>query len=306
MQLANYFRLWLDGRDLTPRTRELYLHLFARHLDRDLGAFSLSSITPDIVEHWHSARRRVVGGMQAAKAYRLLHAVLNTAVADELLLSSPCRSPANGREDSPERPLLTPAQVLALADAIDPRYRALVLVAGTGGLRLGELLGLRLVDVDLSAGTVQVEQAATHMMSGARLLGPPKSLAGRRVVTLPAFVVDALRRHLAARSRDSAVSHVFTTPAGQPLDKATLYRAWRAARAKVGLDHVTLHDLRHAAATFAAWAGASTRELMARIGHSSPWAALRYQHAVPERDHDIACRLDEIFTQARLELAKSG
>ena len=61
------------------------------------------------------------------------------------------------------------------------------------------------------------------------------------------------------------------------------------------MTHITLHDLRHAGATLAAWSGASTRELMARLGHSTPAAALRYQHASRHRDREIADRLDELF-----------
>ncbi|MGQ0825115.1 MAG: hypothetical protein ACT4OX_08855 [Actinomycetota bacterium] len=60
-----------------------------------------------------------------------------------------------------------------------------------------------------------------------------------------------------------------------------------------------MHDLRHAGATLAAQAGATTRELMARLGHSSPRAALRYQHASAERDRGLAARLDELFTRPR-------
>jgi integrase len=237
--------------------------------------------------------------MQAAKAYRLLRAVLNTAVADDLLVRNPCRLPGAGQEHSPERPLATPQQVLALADAIDQRYRALVLLAATGGLRLGELLGLRRSHVDLRAGTVRVEEQATQMMSGARLIGPPKSAAGKRTVALPVLAVEALTRHVEAFVGTDDEAYVFNTPAGAPLDKATLYRSWRAARTEVGLDHVTLHDLRHAGATLAAWTGASTKELMARLGHSSARAALRYQHAASSRDQEIARRLDAVFADAR-------
>ena len=72
-------------------------------------------------------------------------------------------------------------------------------------------------------------------------------------------------------------------------------RAWAAAREATGLTHVTLHDLRHAGATLAAWTGASTKELMARLGHSTPRAALRYQHAASRRDREIADRLGRLF-----------
>ena len=56
-------------------------------------------------------------------------------------------------------------------------------------------------------------------------------------------------------------------------------------------EHVRIHDPPQASATVAAWTGAE--ELMARLGHSSPRAALRYQHAATSRDREIAARLDQ-------------
>jgi len=111
--------------------------------------------------------------------------------------------------------------------------------------------------------------------------------------------VVALREHLERHAEPGPEGLVFCNHGGGPLRRATLYSAWLRARAEVGADNVTLHDLRHASATLAAQAGATTRELMARLGHSSPQAALRYQHASPERDRDLAARLDRVFSAPR-------
>jgi len=92
---------------------------------------------------------------------------------------------------------------------------------------------------------------------------------------------------------------VFTGPHGGPLRRATLYTDWNEARRRLGADGVTIHDLRHAGATLSAWGGATTKELMARLGHASPQAALRYQHAAANRDRAIADQLDAVIKQAR-------
>ena len=93
---------------------------------------------------------------QAAKAYRVLRAILNTAVADELLGRNPCTIRGGGTEDARERPMLRHATVLRLAVSIDPRLRCLVLLGGFAGLRTGELLGLQRHDVNPLHGTVSV------------------------------------------------------------------------------------------------------------------------------------------------------
>lgn len=297
--------------DLSPQLRGLHRVMHAAHDEPCLltsaggasgtgniaPAFAttpLTRITPEAVRLWHSELTSRAGALQAAKGYRLLRAVLNTAVADGLFLRNPCRIVGGGQEYTPERPLVTPEQVLALAEAIEPRYQALVLLAGTGGLRLGELLGLRRNYVDTATAIVRIEEQATHLMSGEHIVGPPKSAAGKRTVVLPAITVEALNAHLDQYVGAGDDALVFTDPSGQPLHKDVLYKAWRPARAAVGLEHATIHDLRHAGATLAAWTGASTKELMARLGHASPRAALRYQHAAESRDREIAARLDDL------------
>jgi integrase len=72
-----------------------------------------------------------------AKSYRLLKAILNTAVEDGIIRRNPCRIRGAALDKSPERSVLTLRQVMALADAIDPRYRALILLAVFGSLRWG-------------------------------------------------------------------------------------------------------------------------------------------------------------------------
>jgi hypothetical protein len=120
-----------------------------------------------------------------AKAYRLLKAVLNTAVDDGLIRRNPCRIKGASQEKSPERPVLSMRDIGALADAIDQRYHALVLLAIFGSLRSGELAALRRRDIDLEARTVRVSRQVTTLSSGRQVLGAPKSAAGNRFVVVP-------------------------------------------------------------------------------------------------------------------------
>ena len=191
--------------------------------------------------------------------------------------------------------------VLELADTIGPRYRALVLLAGFTGLRTGESLGLRRADVDLLHGEVSVEHQAQEIAGSGRLVLAPKSEAGRRTVALPAVVLESLREHLLAFSGPQADSPVFTGPEGSPLRRATFSRAWqRAVRATGAPDGLRPHDLRHHAATLTArMPGITTKELMARIGHASPRAALIYQHATRERDRAVASYLNDIVATTK-------
>jgi integrase len=113
--------------------------------------------------------------------------------------------------------------------------------------------------------------------------------------------VAELERHLLSYVAASADGSVFTTEAGTPLDANNFRsRVWNPATRAVGLSGLRFHDLRHTAGTLAARTGAATKELMARLGHSSPAAAMVYQHAAEDRDRLIAERLAEMTAEAGL------
>ena len=238
---------------------------------------------------WHSGLvDNGPGATTAAKCYRLLRAILNTAVEDGLLAVNPCTIRGAGAERAPERAIPTIAQVIRLADAVDPRYRALVLLAAFGGLRRGELFGLRRRHVDVATGTVTVEAQRQQLAHGEHVIGPPKSDAGRRTVAVPPQALEALQDHLQRWTEPRPDAWVFTGAKGGALRDAVWQQNWDQARRSIGLPDLHFHDLRHVAATLTAATGAGVKEIMHRLGHSSTQAALRYQHATPERDRAIA------------------
>lgn len=305
--LNDYFEEWLparlvQGRPLTPSTRLGYQRLWTRAIAGSIGKNQLRTLRPERIRSWHGELAVSAGQDQAAKAYRLLRAVLATAEADELIHSNPCRIRGGGQEYHDERPMIATSLVLDLAEAVDRRYRALVLVVGFAGLRTGEALGLRRRDVDLLHGELHVVVQAQEVAGAGRVVLEPKSAAGRRVVALPAIVRQALDQHLATHTPSDPDAPVFTGPTGTPLRRATWSKAWRSAVATTGApDGLRPHDLRHHAATLTArMPGVTTKELMARIGHASPRAALIYQHATAERDRTIASFLDEQIATAAL------
>ena len=146
-----------------------------------------------------------------SKAYRLLRAVLNTAADDELIRRNPCRIKGAGVEHPEERPVLTLAEVMVLAEAVDPRYRMLVLLAVFGSLRWGELVGLRKSDFDLPEGLVHIERAIS-LVNGRQLIKKPKTAAGVRTVALPMWLVPELEQHFARYSEVEPDGRVLRRP----------------------------------------------------------------------------------------------
>lgn len=286
---GEYATAWLAERaDLRPRTAELYRGLLDRHLIPHLGEVPLSQLSPSVVRQWHAGRLRAdVGRSTVAKAYRLLKTILNAAVADEVLPRNPCLLRGAGSERTPERVPPTLLEAHALAEAIQPRWRMLVLLATWSGLRWGELVALRRGSLDVASGRLAVTDQLVETQHG-RELGPPKTDAGRRIVHLPPHLMAELVGHHNRLVGPAAEAWLFCGPLGAPLARRNFTSHWTRARAEAGLPSVRFHDLRHLSATLAATTGASTRELMARMGHSSPRAALVYQHATTDRDQAVA------------------
>jgi integrase len=147
--------------------------------------------------------------------------------------------------------------------------------------------------LDLETDDIEAE------VNGRLLPGPPKTEAGRRTVTLPAVAAVALAEHLTKFAEPGPEGLVFPAPEGGYLRRSNFRRRWwLAATRAAGVEGLRFHDLRHSAATLALTAGANTRELMERMGHTSPAVALRYQHVMAGRDQAIAAALDELVQAA--------
>jgi integrase len=298
--LETYAWRWLADRpNLRIRTVELYEGELRLHILPVLGEVDLADLSPARIRRWHADMIRAgkPSRITVAKCYRLLKTILSTAVDDGLIVRNPCRIKNAGVERSPERPVATIEQVFALVDAIGVKYRAVVLLATFAGLRAGELMGLTRRSLDLQAGTVRVDSQLQELAGGAFHRAPPKTDAGVRTLALPRFVLPELEKHLAEWVGPEPDALLFTGCEGGPLRRAVLWRHWREAVTAVGVEHLRLHDLRHTGNTFAAATGASTKELMARMGHASPQAALRYQHATAQRDAAIAGALDKMVSE---------
>ena len=298
--LRVYAVRWVVERELSDRTRELYLGLLERQVLPSLGNVDLTLITPPRVRAWRQdLLDSGTGGSTVAKAYRLLRAVMNTAVDDEVIARNPCRIKGGGVEPTPERPVIGVEAVLALADAVPERYRALILLATFGSLRWGELMGLRKSDIDLNEGTVSIERSVVEV-GGGLVVKEPKTAAGVRTIALPRSLMPEIARHLERFAEVGADGRVFVGPYGVTPTRRNFGRIWGRAKKDVGEAvpaDLHFHDLRHAGNHFAASSGASTRELMGRLGHASMRAALIYQHRTMTRDRAIAEALDALIEQ---------
>jgi integrase len=300
-----YAEDWVSERVLKARTQELYRGLLRNHLNPTFGHLGLGAIDEQAVRRWRKERLeagplapRPFGAVVVAKAYRLLHSILATASDDRMIKRNPCRIEKAGQEKSPEREIPSLLEVIAVAKALPRRYRMLVLLATFTSLRWGELVALRRESVDLAAGLVKVTETIAELDAGGLRPDTPKSEAGRRTVAIPPELLSELRWHLDNYAGPGERGLIFVGPKGATLRRSNFRQLWNRACDAAGVPGLHFHDLRHLGGTLTAATGATLRELMARLGHSSPRAAMIYQHATGDRDLMIARALGSVASTA--------
>jgi integrase len=282
----------IRGEPLRPRTLKLYEGLLERVIFPTFGDLQLKAIRQTDVDRWYLNLPNNQP-TQKAHAYALLRSLFEQALSEGVVKGpNPCKIRGAGttRRRREIRPVSV-AEVGRLVEETPDRLRAAVLIAAWCGLRFGEVFELRRGDLDLDKPIVHVRRAVVRV-DRVEIIGRPKSDAGVRTVAIPPHLVPALEAHLERHVARSKQALLFTTRSGAHWTHGNFYKAaWIPARTAAGRPDLRFHDLRHTSAVLAAQLGATLAELMARLGHSTSVAALRYQHAAQGRDAAIALAL---------------
>lgn len=295
MTFADYAEQWLAERDLKDRTREHYRKLLDHHLlEAPFASLPLSSITSDDVRAWHAKFGAKTPTMRA-HCYGLLRAIMGTAASDGRIAVNPCviRGAGSARRVHKIRPA-TLDELEIITKEMPERLQPMILLASWLAMRFGEIAELKRMDVDLGDEVIRIRRAVVRVEGGAFRVTTPKSDAGIRDVSIPPHLLPALEDHLSKHVGKERDSLLFPAKQGGHLAPATLNRWFYKARAKAKRPDLRFHDLRHSGAVLAASTGATLAELMARLGHSTPAAAMRYQHAAQGRDREIAALLSKL------------
>jgi integrase len=226
------------------------------------------------------------------RAYGVLAAILDVAVKDRRISVNPARGVNLPRKTSKEHVYLTHPQVVTLAENAGEAHRALVLLLAYTGLRWGEAIGLRVKDLDILRRRINVTVNAVEVGSEIKI-GTPKTHK-RRMVVYPAFLTQSLAKQCEGKSRDDLV---FSDAYGNHLRRTRVSdgsRSWfKTALIKSGLEPMTLHDLRHTAASLAVSSGANVKAVQRMLGHASAAMTLDVYSELFDDDLEaVADRLD--------------
>ena len=304
LTLAQFLTRWLDTvrPSVRPSTYRSYSLIVRLHLVPQLGRVHLAKLSAQQVQS-HLNDKLATG--LSPRSVGIIHAVLRQALNLGVRWGDVPRNVATlvdpPRYHRAEVRPMTPEQARAFLDAAHgQRLEALYAVALALGLRQGEALALRWVDLDLDAGFVTV-RAGLQRVAGRLVLVEPKTPKSRRTIAAPPIVVAALRAHRSRQLQDRLAAgtawqdfdFVFCTQTGGPLDSRNVTRDFQRSLAKAGLPHMRFHDLRHSCASLLLAQGVHPRVVMETLGHSQIALTLNtYSHVIPVLQREAADRME--------------
>jgi integrase len=295
--VAEYAREWASNRSHRASTAVRVKSLVEKHIAQTrLGTQRLSAVKPSEVQAWIADRSRVLSPGTLRLLVTLVRSIFAAAVLDRKRGSNPVPARLSlPRSEKPRIVPLTVEQVDALADAVPERCAAMVITQAGLGLRIAELLALRVQDVDFARRTVKVDWQLTQ--NGLDRV-EPKTPRSKRVLPLPQIVRDALVAHI-AKFPPSEDGSLFTTVRGK-LYRQEHYQARHFAPAvrRAGLpDGTTTHDLRHHFASIMLAAGLSVVAVAELLGHENANLVLStYGHLVPGSEDRMRQAVDSAWS----------
>jgi integrase len=294
---------WEAAGDITAGSAQRYRVLLNNQIMPHLGTRPLQKLTRLELEGWHTALRN--GGLAPrtiGHAHRMLGKALSDAEKDGLVVKNVCkiqRAPKVAKKSE----MAIVRNVPALAKKIrGSRLYVQAIIALFTGMRLGEILALKEERVKLDIGKIEVRESLEETKAHGVRFKSPKTEAGRRDITLPTIVIEALREHrkevLETRMRlglgkPDSQSLLFANIEGGPLRLRAVSEAWGGLAERIGMPEITFHALRHTHASQLIDAGVDIVTITKRVGHSKPDITLRtYAHLFKTDDSKAAAAIN--------------
>lgn len=303
--LADLYPGWYETTAaLKPKTQLDYKSLWDNVVQPEWGDRQLRHVNLADVKAWvancHSKSGKSLGASRSRNAYSLLVQILDHAVDKGLLARNPAREVSPGRRaflpKSPQgdtRNVLTRAELADVGAAAGP-YGDLIRLMGNVGLRFNEAVALKGSDVDFTNNVIRVERTFSDL-NGKLIEQLPKN-GSTRQVPLPA----SLRQSLAERAlKAGQAGYLFTTETGACIRHSNFSRrVWTPALKEAGIvRRVTIHDLRHTAASWLVANRCSVPLLAKMLGHADPALTLRrYSHLFEDDIQRLAASIDAAET----------
>ncbi len=310
--LKAYLEQWLEQvhklSTVRISTYNMYRIVIYKHIIPMLGYVQLQKLTPQQVQVFYT--NKLDEGLSPKRVrgfHSVLHSALENAVKWNLVGRNVCdlvNLPAPQRH---EMQPLTPEQAQHLLQvAREQKLETLLTVAVATGMRRGELLGLHWQDIDFNEGCLYVRRTVGRIGKFGVVVSEPKTKRSRRKITLPGFVIDALKQHQERQQgmREKAGTQwrnkdiVFCNMYGDYLSTTNLQIAFKRLLQSAELPNIRFHDLRHSAASFLAKLNVHPKVVQEILGHSNISMTLDiYSHLFPSTHQEAMSKLNDLFRE---------
>jgi integrase len=307
--VKQYLEYWLEEvhkPTIRISTYMRYRTIVYTHIIPALGDIKLQKLTPQHVNSFY--RQKEKDGLNPNTVviiHRLLRKALENAVKWHYVSYNASKDVSPPRTVKHEMKPLTVEQAHTLLEVVrGQKLEAILTMALTTGMRRGELMALRWSDIDFENKSLQVRHTVSHYAGHGYVENEPKTAKGKRVIILPAFVVDVLKQHrvnqlesrLKVGSAWKDMNLVFPNSRGSYLRSHILLAMFGKVLAEAGLPHMRFHDLRHSAATLLLSMGVQMKVVQEILGHSNmSVTADVYSHMLPTMQQEAMSKWDDAF-----------
>jgi integrase len=317
-RLGEYLEDWLENVHKSKLRVGTYINYkkLIRYIVADLGDIWLLKLTPQQVQTFYA--KKLDAKLSSKIVYNMhgvLHLALKNAVRWGLVSRNVCDLVTPPSIVSREVVPLTEEQARLLIKYVRGHHlEVLLATAVVTGMRRGELLALRWSDIDFARSRLLVLHSVNFIEGYGYVEGKPKTAAGKRVISLPEFLLDMLKEHRAQQlERSKAASRwedhdlVFPNLSGSYLHPGHMGEAFRKLLKEAGLPTIHFHDLRHSAASILLCMGVNVKVIQELLGHSDISITLRtYSHLLPSQQQDVVKTWNEVFRDDGQEHEKQG
>lgn len=280
---------------LKPKTVDSYKYIIENHIKPELGSMRLSLLRPTHIQSMYS--RKLDEGL-SKRTVQYIHAVLrralNIAVKWGLIIRNPTDAVTAPTPPKTPPETLSVDQINTFFDVVrDHMYFPIYCIAVGCGLREGEILGLRKMDISLDDGILQVRQTVVSIR-GKLSLGEPKSEASKRPVAMPDFVVEVLK--VPWENTEYPDDLIFTTRTGNPISPRNLLRHFHNSLEKAGIKRVKFHSLRQTFVSYLLSKNVPPKDVQVIAGHSTFSTTVDiYGHVMAGAHREAAEKLEGVF-----------
>jgi integrase len=306
--LAAFLASWLEvmSSSLRLKTWIQYQQVVKKHVLPGLGNLSVQDLGPDQIQAFYRLKQRNGASDRTLSIINcILHHALEHAVTMGIILHNPANKVIKPRYHYHEREVLDADQVKGLLLACKgTRWEALFCLAVTSGMREGELLGLKWMDIHWDRGQLQIQRQLQRIPGQGLVFSEPKTASSRRNLALGKEMVAKLRAHADLQERERCLAGktwqehnlVFPTLRGAPIDPSWLYHFYKRLLKQAGLPDISFHDLRHTAATLMLGWGIHPKVAQERLGHAHISYTLgTYSHVLPPLQLEAAEKMDGLI-----------